>query len=67
MYLKEQAIDNVLGAVGKFAAGSEMVLTYSQPSEAEVAKSIDSYPLRTADCQYWLAFRELLRARGVGD
>ena len=44
MYLKEDAIDGVLEAVAKFPVDSEIVLTFSQRSDPEVAVSRDGYP-----------------------
>jgi len=43
MYLKEAAIDAILRSVAMFPAGSEMVLTFAQRPQPEVAQA-DGYP-----------------------
>lgn len=43
MYLKEDAVDGVLEAVARFPVGSELVLTFLQRSDQEVAVSKDDY------------------------
>jgi methyltransferase (TIGR00027 family) len=41
MYLKEDAIDAVLRSVAMFPAGSEIVLTFRQPTESAVGEECD--------------------------